>query len=113
MKLNVLYAKAYISTSNNTTNGGVTTTLWINTTLINTGFLHKDGNALGIYYADQFSDGYVIDKSVGNKRYDIDSGAVFTVTKIDASIVEGNFTCKLIDGSTKIPATGSFSLKHN
>jgi hypothetical protein len=54
-----------------------------------------------------------MDNTVGNKYYDIDSGALFIVTRVDDSTIEGTFSCNLLDGSTNIPATGSFSLPHN
>jgi len=104
----------FSSIMTNNSGGGVFSSFMIISSLVETN-LDKDGNAIGNYYIKSVSTlkNYVTDKSAGNKNYDIDSGSVFTITKVDASIVEGNFTCKLIDGSNKIPATGSFSLKHN
>ena len=72
--------------------------------------LSKIGNALGNYTIDKFSGNYITDLNSGNKRYDIDSIGSFNITKADATLVVGTFTCKLIDGTSKIPAVGSFSL---
>ena len=70
--------------------------------------LQKNGNSIGLYTVIF---GSITDITVGNKRYDIDIGSAFTVTVADVKYVKGTFVCNLIDGTTKIPATGSFSLK--
>lgn len=76
----------------------------------------KLGDAKGIY--NSYVGGSITDLSigVGRKEYQIewlvDQPSTFKleITAIDAKNIAGNFTCILIDGSSKIPAIGSFRL---
>lgn len=103
--------------TNNDGIGGVYSNLMIIGTVVSISGVNKVGNAVGNYVTTQIgtvlNGNYVTDNTVGNKHYDIDSGAIFTVTRVDASMIEGTFACNLLDGSTIIPATGSFLLPHN
>ena len=79
--------------------------------------LTKIGNAVGnyIYHPDQISFQIspmtLSDLTVGNKKYCVDTiNNLFTVTQADTKFIKGTFSCNLIDGNSKIPATGSFSL---
>jgi hypothetical protein len=79
----------------------------------------KLGNILGSYGMN--TSGYISDFSIGGntqKIYGIEAFTVsgyvntsnFTITSINGSYVTGFFTCILIDGPNRIPASGSFRL---
>ena len=45
------------------------------------------------------------------KLYNLDTSSInFNVSNVGLHNVTGTFTCKLIDGTTLIPASGSFNL---
>ena len=79
---------------------------------------HKLGDNLGSYNINAF--GYIYDFSIGGntyKEYKIEApifgganSSYFTITSIDSRFVTGIFTCILIDGTNRIPASGSFRL---
>jgi len=74
--------------------------------------LTKQGNATGLYNADTFFHSTITDIAAGNKKYDIDStNALFTISSVGPDYIIGSFTCNLIDGSTRIPAIGSFRIR--
>ena len=79
--------------------------------------LERTGNAVGTYKIyDLGVSGYyssnITDLTVGKKKYDLDpSTTTVTVTAADLLTVQGTYTGNLIDGSTKIPVTGSFKLR--
>lgn len=81
--------------------------------------IERVGNAVGAYKVIEASlpglyYSSITDLTVGNKEYDIDpASTTFTVTTADASIIQGTYTGKLIDGTTKIPVNGSFKLRKN
>ncbi len=125
---NLDVAAAVLNTSNNNI-GGVTSTLTImvNASLWNPVFnmapyslpkqqcdvsiiLERKGNAVGSY-TNPFSYSAFTDLTVGKKIYEFDPTTVFTVTLADINYVQGTYTGKLIDGSVKIPVTGSFKLR--
>ena len=80
-------------------------------------WLTKTGNALGNYTLDPVFIGLgvltITDLTVGNKKYEIDPSTVFTVTLADATYVQGIYSGSMVDGSTKIPVTGTFKLRKN
>lgn len=135
--LNIQFAYVQINTNNN--NGSVSSNLLIEVEgsslnnardLFNTEYhanipvqkcnatilLTKQGNALGNYQIVDYGipanySSNITDITIGNKKYDIDpANSAFIVTSVDVSIVAGNFTCTLIDGANRIPASGSFRL---
>ncbi len=71
----------------------------------------KQGYALGNYIPKtSYYNGLTNIKT--HKYYRIDnSGFNLNITTADTKFVKGTFVCNLIDGTTKIPATSSFSLK--
>lgn len=75
-------------------------------------FAKRTGDAIGTYTdIGSTTSHYIYDYTVGNKEYKIDPGSlVLNVTAVDVNFIKGNFTCKLIDGTNKISAVGSFSL---
>ena len=121
---------SYISSYNNYS-GGVTSNLWIDVegSTLNLSnalqsqynipvqqcnasiYLTRTGNAVGIYQT-QYSYCTLTDLTAGNKQYNIDASSIFTVTNADATYVQGTYSGNLIDGSTKIPVTGTFKLLH-
>lgn len=73
--------------------------------------LERIGDAVGRYTFVDYMPNYINDYTVGNKEYKIDiATSNLTVTSVDAKFIKGTFSCNLIDGTKKIPATGSFTL---
>jgi hypothetical protein len=75
-------------------------------------FTQRLGDVIGVY---DYCIGTITDLSigVGRKEYQIErdvnpSTFHLELTSIDARFIIGNFTCFLIDGSNRIPASGSF-----
>ena len=83
--------------------------------------ISRDGNVIGSDYSlVSWYYHTITDINIGNKQYDIDTaGFHLQVSSVSLmpngghNIAVGTFSCNLIDGSTKIPATGSFSLYTN
>ena len=75
-------------------------------------FSEKNGNALGNYKITNSSSSEITDL-FNSKQYNFDTSTIFTVTSIDVTYLQGTYTGKLIDGTTKIPVTGTFKLKKN
>ena len=74
------------------------------------GFFSKSGNAIGIYKASNQLPSQIIDLAT-SKTYVIDTAtSSFNVTSVGLHNFTGTFSCKLIDGTSLIPATGSFNL---
>ena len=73
--------------------------------------ISKQGNAIGLYSINPSGSISDISINVGNKEYRLNStGVSFNITSIDAEFINGSFTCNLIDGTSIIPASGSFKL---
>jgi hypothetical protein len=73
--------------------------------------LQKLGNGTGIYNKiNQAFQSYYITDNITSKSYYLDSNCNFNVTAIGLNNITGTFSCKLIDGTSLIPATGSFNL---
>lgn len=69
----------------------------------------RNGDALGAYTLESYCE--IVDISQAKKTYEIDqTKSNFTVTSIDSKYVKGTFNLALINGSSIIPATGTFSL---
>jgi hypothetical protein len=112
----------YGSISTSTTNGVVSSSFYcmlynLNSVFPNSStcsgnlFLQKLGNGTGIYNKiNQTFQGYYITDNITSKQYFLDSNCNFNVTAIGLNNITGTFTCKLIDGTTLIPASGSFNL---
>lgn len=65
-----------------------------------------DSNFPGLYYSS------ITDLTVGRKKYDLEpSSTSVNITAADALYIQGSYTGKLIDGSAKIPVTGTFKLR--
>jgi hypothetical protein len=74
-------------------------------------WLERSGNAVGTYKID-LDLSSITDLTVGNKKYDIDPATTtFNVTSADILWIQGTYTGNLLDGSKKIPVTGSFRLR--
>jgi hypothetical protein len=74
-------------------------------------YLSKLGNPTGNYTNTYFSTDSYIKDLTSSKNYNIDTSTMnFNVSSIGLHNVTGTFSCKLIDGTTLIPATGSFNL---
>jgi len=72
--------------------------------------VERTGNSVGSYTTPTMS--YITDLTVGSKRYDLDEAStVINVTSADALYVQGNYSGKLVDGSSLIPVTGTFKLR--
>jgi hypothetical protein len=77
----------------------------------------KTGNAIGNYtifsntYPPSSSSGSTITDLSNSKQYNFDTTTVFTVSSLDGTSFQGTYTGKLIDGTTKIPVTGTFKLR--
>lgn len=72
----------------------------------------RNGNATGNYQILEGLPSTITDLTVGNKVYDLDpETTIFTVLSADATFVQGTYTANLIDGSGKIPVTGSFKVR--
>jgi hypothetical protein len=104
--------------STTTSNGVLSTEFWMGTSGENmyvtnanckaTFILYKSGNATGVY--TKSSVGQIIDLTTA-KNYNIDTTTLnVNVTAVGVHNVTGTITCKLIDGTTLIPATGSFNI---
>lgn len=79
-------------------------------------FINRKGNAVGSYTLNNFGSSVnqssITDLNADNKKYDLDPASTIVILdKIDASHLQGTFTGKLIDGSTKIPVSGTFKLR--
>ena len=79
-------------------------------------FINRSGNAVGSYTLNNFGSSInqssITDLNTGNKKYDLDPTLTsVNITSVDALYLEGNFTGKLIDGTTKIPVSGNFKLR--
>ncbi len=79
--------------------------------------IERLGNAVGAY---KITDGSfpgvytssIYDVTVGRKKYDLDPATTtVNITTADALYIQGNYTGQLIDGTTKIPVTGTFKLR--
>lgn len=79
--------------------------------------LERNRNAIGTYKLRELGSFYlasITDLTVGNKVYDLDPlTTIFTVTSADASSIQGTYTGNLIDGTSKVPVTGSYKLRKN
>lgn len=79
--------------------------------------IERMGNAVGAYKLKEhsFSGVYmssIYDVTVGRKKYDLDPATTtVNITVADALYIQGSYTGQLIDGTTKIPVTGSFKLR--
>lgn len=121
---------AFLQTENDNSGGGVTSTLWISVSgsVMNlawgdlykfpvqdcnaTIYLTRSGNATGNYQILEGLSSTITDLTVGNKVYDLDPvTTIFTVSSADATFVQGTYTANLIDGSNKIPVSGSFKVR--
>lgn len=111
------YAGALISTQN-----GISTFQIGNTgSAINSVYQHanvlpiittftKSGNSTGLYLANNFFTAQITDLNTA-KIYYMDTTTTANVTSVSVNNVIGTFSGNLIDGTTVIPATGSFCLK--
>jgi hypothetical protein len=52
----------------------------------------------------------ILDRSTQTKYYIDPSGSQIVINSVDQSLIKGTFSCKLISGTNRIPATGTFSL---
>jgi hypothetical protein len=71
-------------------------------------FGDKFGNGVGNYKTNSTS---TITDVLTSKQYNFDTSTVLTVSSIDTIGIQGTYTGKLIDGTTKIPVTGTFKLR--
>jgi len=75
----------------------------------------KTGNAIGDYTPDYSfvgtSSSSTITDLYNSKQYNFDTTTVFTVSSVDGTSFQGTYSGKLIDGTTKIPVTGTFKLR--
>jgi hypothetical protein len=111
------YAGALISTQNGISTFGISNT----GSAINSVYQHanvlpiistftKSGNSTGLYLANNFFTAQITDLNTA-KIYYMDTTTTANVTSVSVNNVIGTFSGNLIDGTTVIPATGSFCLK--
>ncbi|MBU6158689.1 MAG: hypothetical protein KGP35_06620 [Bacteroidetes bacterium] len=79
-------------------------------------FIKRKGNEVGSYTLNNFGSSVnqssITDINADNKKYDLDpASTVVILNTVDALYLQGSFTGKLIDGSTKIPVSGTFKLR--
>ncbi|MFM1828888.1 MAG: hypothetical protein RL624_1129 [Bacteroidota bacterium] len=110
----------YCTIGTSTTNG-ITSSVFENVSLVNSLFINhatcnaswvliKNGSSQGIYKANNIYDTKIIDLTT-SKTYIADTSSTnINVSNVGLHNVTGTFTCKLIDGTTLIPASGSFNL---
>ncbi|MFM1828887.1 MAG: hypothetical protein RL624_1128 [Bacteroidota bacterium] len=74
-------------------------------------YLEKAGAALGTYTKKSLQNIPTITDLTTSKTYNIDTSSLnFNVSNVGVHNVTGTFTCKLIDGTALIPASGTFNL---
>lgn len=78
--------------------------------------IHSGSDITGIYIGNNgiTNDSHIDDLENASKRYYIESSNSFIVNVTSAvnDIITGTFTCILLDGQNRIPASGSFRAKH-
>jgi hypothetical protein len=79
--------------------------------------IERSGNTVGTYKITDFGlSGFytssITDLTSGKKQYDLDPASTsVNITIADALFIQGTYTGMLIDGSRRIPVTGSFKLR--
>lgn len=79
--------------------------------------IERIGNSVGSYKITDYNlagtyTSSITDLTVGRKKYDFDpTTTTVNITSVDALYIQGNYSGKLIDGTSKIPVSGTFKLR--